>query len=147
MSIYDSGKDQVEGINVPFLLLLLLLFFYYSYVHTRLGSFLPPAPTPSLTTHSAPSLSPHQYPAVPFASLQGLRVQKPQSKNLKTQCYSLDVEYSPKAHMLKACYPKWHYGKMVETLGGGGLLVGPKVTEDRSLKAIVELSPFFSYRL
>jgi hypothetical protein len=23
-------------------------------VHTRLGSFLPPAPTPSLTTHSAP---------------------------------------------------------------------------------------------
>jgi hypothetical protein len=22
-------------------------FFYYSYVHTRLGSFLPPAPTPS----------------------------------------------------------------------------------------------------
>jgi hypothetical protein len=33
-------------------------FFYYSYVHTRLGSFLPPAPTPSLTTHSVPSLSP-----------------------------------------------------------------------------------------
>jgi hypothetical protein len=31
------------------------LLFYYSYVHTRLGSFLPPAPTPSLTTHSAPS--------------------------------------------------------------------------------------------
>jgi hypothetical protein len=24
-------------------------FFYYSYVHTRLGSFLPPAPTPSLS--------------------------------------------------------------------------------------------------
>jgi hypothetical protein len=40
-------------------------FFYYSYVHTRLGSFLPPAPTPSLTIHSAPSLSPlpPQYPA------------------------------------------------------------------------------------
>jgi hypothetical protein len=34
-------------------------FFYYSYVHTRLGSFLPPPPTPSLTTHSTPSLSPH----------------------------------------------------------------------------------------
>jgi hypothetical protein len=34
-------------------------FFYYSYVHTRLGSFLPPAPTPSLTTHSALSLFPH----------------------------------------------------------------------------------------
>jgi hypothetical protein len=31
------------------------LFIYYSYVHTRLGSFLPPAPTPSLTTHSTPS--------------------------------------------------------------------------------------------
>jgi hypothetical protein len=26
-------------------------------VHTRLGSFLPPAHTPSLTTHSAPSPS------------------------------------------------------------------------------------------
>jgi hypothetical protein len=37
----------------------LLFFFYYSYVHTRLGSFLHPAPTQSLTTHSAPSLSPH----------------------------------------------------------------------------------------
>jgi hypothetical protein len=36
----------------------LLFFFYYSYVHTRLGSFLHPAPTPSLTTHSALSLSP-----------------------------------------------------------------------------------------
>jgi hypothetical protein len=35
-----------------------VFFFYYSYVHTRLGSFLPPAPTPSLSTHSAPSLSP-----------------------------------------------------------------------------------------
>jgi hypothetical protein len=33
-------------------------FFYYSYVPTRIGSFLPTAPTPSLTTHSVPSLSP-----------------------------------------------------------------------------------------
>jgi hypothetical protein len=33
-------------------------FFYYSYVHTRLGSFLPPAPTPSLTTHSPPNTLP-----------------------------------------------------------------------------------------
>jgi hypothetical protein len=32
-------------------------------VHTRLGSFLPPAPTPSLPTHSTPSRSPPQYPA------------------------------------------------------------------------------------
>jgi hypothetical protein len=34
------------------------LLFYCSYVHTRLGSFLPPAPTHSLTTHSTPSLFP-----------------------------------------------------------------------------------------
>jgi hypothetical protein len=33
------------------------LLFYYSYVHTMLGSFLPPDPTPSLTTHYTPSLS------------------------------------------------------------------------------------------
>jgi hypothetical protein len=38
--------------------LFFLLLFYYSYMHTRLGSFLPPAPTHSLTTLSVPSLSP-----------------------------------------------------------------------------------------
>jgi hypothetical protein len=38
-----------------FCFFIVLLFI----VHTRLGSFLPPAPTPSLTTHSTPSLSPH----------------------------------------------------------------------------------------
>jgi hypothetical protein len=46
---------------IPYFIQLFLkkiLLFYYSYVHTMLGSFLPPAPTPSLTTHSAPSLSP-----------------------------------------------------------------------------------------
>jgi hypothetical protein len=32
--------------------------FYYSYVHTILGSFLPLAPTISLTTHITPSLYP-----------------------------------------------------------------------------------------
>jgi hypothetical protein len=32
-------------------------FFFYSYVHTMLGSFLPPPPTPSLPTHP-PSLPP-----------------------------------------------------------------------------------------
>jgi hypothetical protein len=44
---------------------MLVFFFYYSYVHTKLGSFLPPAPTPSLTTHSTPFFSPPppQYPA------------------------------------------------------------------------------------
>jgi hypothetical protein len=40
------------------------LLFYYSYVHTTLGSFLHPAPTPSLTTHSVPSLSPPT-PSIP----------------------------------------------------------------------------------
>jgi hypothetical protein len=40
-------------------------------VHTRIGSFLPPAPTSSLTTHSTPSLShpPPQYPAETILSL------------------------------------------------------------------------------
>jgi hypothetical protein len=41
-----------------FILFFFSFFFYYSYVHTRLGLFLPPAPTPSLTTHSTPSRSP-----------------------------------------------------------------------------------------
>jgi hypothetical protein len=43
----------------------LKFFFYYSYVHTMLGSFLPPAPPRSLTTHPIPSLSPPlpRYPA------------------------------------------------------------------------------------
>jgi hypothetical protein len=46
--------------NICFFVFYFILFiFYYSYVHTRLGSFLPPAPTPSLTNHSAPSLPPH----------------------------------------------------------------------------------------
>jgi hypothetical protein len=48
---------------------LFFFFFYYSYVHTRLGSFLPPAPTPSLTTHSAPSLSPHSIPSRNYFAL------------------------------------------------------------------------------
>jgi hypothetical protein len=44
-------------------------FFYYSYVHARLGSFLPPAPTPSLTTHSALSLSPLSIPSRNYFAL------------------------------------------------------------------------------
>jgi hypothetical protein len=46
-------------------LILFYKLFHYSYVHTRLGSFLPHAPTPSLTTYSTSSLSPSppQYPA------------------------------------------------------------------------------------
>jgi hypothetical protein len=39
-------------------LVLAFFFFYYSYVHTTLGSFLPHAPNPSITTHPTPSLSP-----------------------------------------------------------------------------------------
>jgi hypothetical protein len=31
--------------NGPYLYLYTFFFFYYSKVHTRLGSFLPPAPT------------------------------------------------------------------------------------------------------
>jgi hypothetical protein len=43
----------------------LFFFFYYSYMHTRLGSFLPTASATSLTTHSTLSLYPPlpQYPA------------------------------------------------------------------------------------
>jgi hypothetical protein len=41
-----------------FVIYLFICLFYYSYVHTRLWSFLPPDPTPSLTTHPTPSLSP-----------------------------------------------------------------------------------------
>jgi hypothetical protein len=47
------------------------LFIYYSYVHTMLGSFLLPASTPSLTTHSASSLSPPT-PSIPCRNYFGL---------------------------------------------------------------------------
>jgi hypothetical protein len=59
------SKSKSTSLVILFIYLFYFLLFYYSYVHTRLGSFLPPAPTPSLTTHSAPSLSPlpPQYPA------------------------------------------------------------------------------------
>jgi hypothetical protein len=57
-----AGKEtqikKKQMVNLFFFSLFSSLFiyflFYYSYVHTRLGSFLPPAPTPSLTTHSLP---------------------------------------------------------------------------------------------
>jgi hypothetical protein len=63
-----KGKQYADTKNLLLskieIFYLFIFFFYYSYVHTRLGSFLPPAPTPSLSTHSAPSLSPPpQYPA------------------------------------------------------------------------------------
>jgi hypothetical protein len=56
-------------IKVFFFVFVFSFFFYYSYVHTRLGSFLPPAPTPSLTTHSAPSLSPPSIPSRNYFAL------------------------------------------------------------------------------
>jgi hypothetical protein len=41
------------------------LFIYYSYVHTMLGSFLPPAPTPTHKTHTAPSLTTDPTTSIP----------------------------------------------------------------------------------
>jgi hypothetical protein len=51
-------------INILELFSFFFIYFYNSYVPTTLGSFLPAAPTPSITTHSAHSLSspPPQYP-------------------------------------------------------------------------------------
>jgi hypothetical protein len=45
------------------LFFIIILLFYYSYVHTRLGSFLPPAPPPPLPP-SPPPLSPPT-PSIP----------------------------------------------------------------------------------
>jgi hypothetical protein len=59
----DSGDTVFSTIQSYISFFFFSFFFYYSYVHTRLGSFLPPAPTPSLTTHSTPSRYPPQYPA------------------------------------------------------------------------------------
>jgi hypothetical protein len=72
-SLLSQGHDpptsasQILGLQTftitPGVMILLFVCLFYSYVHIRLGSFLPPAPTPSLTTHSAPSLSPT--PSIP----------------------------------------------------------------------------------
>jgi hypothetical protein len=59
-SLCLQTRNKLNSIKESFLFF--SFFFYYSYVHTRLGSFLPPASTPSLTTHSAPSLSPAPIP-------------------------------------------------------------------------------------
>jgi hypothetical protein len=50
------------------LLVVVFLFFvfyllFYSYVHTMFGSFLPPAPTPSLPPHPSVSPLPPRHPA------------------------------------------------------------------------------------
>jgi hypothetical protein len=58
-----EGEDLGRTLFWPHYIFFFSFFFYYSYVHTRLGLFLPPAPTPSLTTHTTPSRSPPQYPA------------------------------------------------------------------------------------
>jgi hypothetical protein len=67
VGIAQSGKALRR--SPDFILFFFSFFFYYSYVHTRLGSFLPPAPTPSLTTHSAPSLSPPSIPSRNYFAL------------------------------------------------------------------------------
>jgi hypothetical protein len=35
------------------------------------------------------------------------------------QCCGLDLEYSPKAHILETWSPAWHYWEMVDPLRGG----------------------------
>jgi hypothetical protein len=70
-AISSFGKSHLPSFpcsfifHAPFTCFFFSFFFYYSYVHTRLGSFLPPAPTPSLTiyllTHSQQSVLPHFY--------------------------------------------------------------------------------------
>jgi hypothetical protein len=54
-------------------------------VHTRLGSFLPPAPTPSLTTHSTPSRSPPSIPSRNYFALISNFVVESISNNRKEQ--------------------------------------------------------------
>jgi hypothetical protein len=68
-----------------FIYLFIVLLFYYSYVHTRLGSFVPSAPTPSLTTHSAPFLSPppHRYPAETILPLSLIFTESLESQDSK----------------------------------------------------------------
>jgi hypothetical protein len=53
----ESPEFQASHYVLLFFIYLFILLFYYSHVHTRLGSFLPSAPTPSL------SPPPPQYPA------------------------------------------------------------------------------------
>jgi hypothetical protein len=51
-------------------------FFYYSYVHTRLGSFLPPAPTPWVLLTAPNSLTawgPHQGKVLSFTPFPGFK--------------------------------------------------------------------------
>jgi hypothetical protein len=72
-----TNTMEIQEIIRDYIFFLFFLLFYYSYVHTRLGSFLPPAPTPSLTTHSVPSLSPKpQYPAETILPLSLILLKK-----------------------------------------------------------------------
>jgi hypothetical protein len=49
--------NEMDGFPGPFLFsFFLIIFFYYSQVHTRLGSFLPLPPPPSLTSRPLPLL-------------------------------------------------------------------------------------------
>jgi hypothetical protein len=53
----------VQNVSFQDRVFYLFIYLFYSYVHTVLESFLPPAPTPSLTTHPIPSLPPT--PSIP----------------------------------------------------------------------------------
>jgi hypothetical protein len=55
--------------SLQYLFIVFSFFFYYSYVHARLGSFLPPPPPPPLTTHSTPSLYPPSIPSRNYFAL------------------------------------------------------------------------------
>jgi hypothetical protein len=58
-------------------------------VHTRLGSFLPPAPTPSLTTHSTPLPLPPSIPSRNYFALISNFVEESTSNNRKEQGFLL----------------------------------------------------------
>jgi hypothetical protein len=68
MPSIDTKHRFISFFLLPSLALAVKFIFYLFYfiIHNkiRLGSFLPPAPTPSLTTHSAPSLCP-LIPSIP----------------------------------------------------------------------------------
>jgi hypothetical protein len=58
-----------------------------------LGSFLPPAPTPTLTTHSTPSLSslPPQYLAETILPLILILLKREYSNNWKEQVFLVEI--------------------------------------------------------
>jgi hypothetical protein len=57
------SKLMLKHFFMYLLAIFFLKLFYYSYVHTRLGSFLPPAPTPPLPPTPPPPSPPT--PSIP----------------------------------------------------------------------------------